>query len=143
MRRRASSGPVTARSVLRWPMFLLANVAVFLLVGISTLRETYRGWTVEREIHALEAQAQTLEGRKLKFATLASELASPEQIDLEARQRLGWKKEGEQVVVLAGYEASSGTSSAGNDAVTRIATESYEPSSNVGLWWKYFFERNP
>jgi cell division protein FtsB len=124
--------------ILRWPVFLVANVALFLLVGVSTMRETYRGWTVEREIHALEAQAQELEGRKLKLVELASDLTSPERVELDARRDLGWKKEGEQVVVLAGYDASStwkGTPS-------MLAAVPDEPVlSNPERWFQYFFHR--
>lgn len=124
--------------LVRWPAFLVANVALFLLVGVSTLRETYRGWTVEREIHALESQAQDLEGRKLKLVELATNLTSPENVELDARRELGWKKEGEQVVVLAGYEASSSW----HGTPTPVAVVPAERlQSNPSRWWSYFFQR--
>ncbi|MBP9868948.1 septum formation initiator family protein [Patescibacteria group bacterium] len=124
--------------ILRWPVFLVANVALFLLVGVSTMRETYRGWTVEREIHALEAQAQELEGRKLKLVELASDLTSPERVELDARRDLGWKKPGEQVVVLAGYDASS----TWKGAPSTLAALPAEPVlSNPERWFQYFFHR--
>lgn len=120
----------------RWPAFLVANVALFLLVGVSTLRETYRGWTVEREIRALESRAQDLEGRKLKLAELANDLTSPERVELDARRELGWKKEGEQVVVVSGYDASSSW----HGSPSPIAVVPDEPAiSNPQRWWSYFF----
>lgn len=122
---------------LRWPVFLVANAAILLFVGISTLRETYTGWTVDREIQSLQSQADQLEGRKLKLAELADSLSSPERVELDARRRLGWKKAGEQVVVLSGYQAS-GTWS--NTAVDDVSVPP-EPAAlnNPQRWWVYFF----
>lgn len=123
--------------MLRWPVFLAANLAVLLLVGVSTLRETYRGWTVDREIQALASQADSLEGRKLKLVELADSLNSPDRVELDARARLGWKKEGERVVVLTGYEATSTWNGDVSD-VSGVPGEP-PPRSNPARWWNYFF----
>ncbi len=124
------------KSVFRWPVFLLANIAVLLLVGISTLRESVRGWTVDHEIRALEAQAETLEGRKLKLMVLTQSLTSPERVEFEARSRLGWKKEGERVVVLTGYPSGASSSDGDQEKIASSAHAAH--SSHLALWWKYF-----
>lgn len=124
-------------AVLRWPAFLVANVAILFLVGVSTIRESYRGWTVDREIRALEAQAEALEGRKMKLVELTDSLMKPEEVELEARRRLGWKKEGERVVVLTGYEAT-GTWTGERSALADVPSEP-PPLSNPERWWNYFF----
>lgn len=111
-------------------------MALFLLIGVSTLRETMRGWTVDSEIRALEAQAESLEGRKLKLMELTQSLTSPEQVEREARQRLGWKKDGENVVVLSGFDASS---SRPTDTLGVAMARDMAPSS-LALWWKFFFD---
>lgn len=138
--KRSHAGGTTPswKSLFRLPAFLLANVAIFLLVGVSTLRESYRGWTVEREIHALEAQAESLEGRKMKLLSLTEALASPDRVEFDARHRLGWKKEGERVIVLTGYEAAS-SSPVDPSGYLAVPVEK-DPPSNLALWWKYFFE---
>jgi len=33
----------------KWPLFLIANLAILLVIGISTARESYRSWTVDKE----------------------------------------------------------------------------------------------
>ncbi len=122
---------------LRWPSFLIANAAIVLLVGVSTLRETYHGWTIDREIRTLTAQAETLEGRKIKLQELTEALASPGTVEFEARKRLGWKKPGERVIVLSGYEAPAGTSS---DALFAPSPDTVaEERSNPARWRDYFF----
>lgn len=124
------------KRLFRLPVFLLANAALLLLVGVSTLRESVRGWTVDREIQALESQAQALEGRKLKLMELTQSLSSPEQTELEARRRLGWKKEGERVIVLSGFAGSSSTTT---EDPTRILSDDAVLQPSIGLWWEYFF----
>ncbi len=123
-------------SFLRWPAFLIANAVLLLLVGVSTLRETYQGWTVDRQIQALQSQAESLEGKKMELVRLTDSLASPDYVDLEARRRMGWKKPGERVVVLAGYvdgAAATGTVSA------PVKRESSQEVDNPHKWWDYFF----
>lgn len=121
--------------MLRWPAFLVANLALFVLVGVSTARETYRGWTVDHEIQTLQSQATALEARKLKLAELASGISSPEQVELEARTRLGWKKPGEQVIVLTGYEPNTAL----NEPETVVLPPEPPPVSIPHAWFNYFF----
>jgi cell division protein FtsB len=120
--------------LVRWPVFLMANLAFFLLVGVSTVRETYRSYTIEREIKALEAQAQALEGRKLQLVEMTQAIASPENAELEARSRLGWMKDGEKVFVLSGYQPAT-SSESGASPVDVPAP----PLSNPERWMQYFF----
>lgn len=125
-------------SIIRWPAFLLANLALLFIIGASTVRETYHGWTVDREIHALEAQAAALEGRRLDLQRLAEDLVSPERVEYEARAKLDRKKPGEHVVVLEGF--SSSTTWSGDPTVVNVTPEtSTESSSNPRQWFQYFF----
>ena len=123
------------KKLVRWPAFLVANLALFLLIGVSTVRETYRGYTVDREIHALENQAATLEGRKMKLAELTQAVSSSERVELEARSRLGLKKDGEKVFVLTGYQATDRAA----DSSLFIAQSQNSPSNAI-LWFNYFFK---
>lgn len=134
--------PKSWRSLVRWPAFLLANVALLCIIGVSTVRETYRGWTADREISALEAQAASLEGGKLELEALAKDLVSQDRIEYEARARLGMKKPGERVIVLEGFSTSATWSA--EQAETPMAGErsaESAPESNPGRWWAYFFSK--
>lgn len=129
------------RTLVRWPAFLLANVALLFIIGVSTVRETYRGWTVDREIQALEAQAASLESGKLQLESLAKELVSPDRIEYEARARLGRKKPGERVIVLEGVSTSA-TWSAGTTMIEALPdVQEQPPTTNAQRWWAYFFSK--
>ncbi|MBU0540104.1 septum formation initiator family protein [Patescibacteria group bacterium] len=130
------------KTLVKWPVFLLANAALLLVIGVSTVRETYRGWTVDREIHALEAQAKALEGKKLQLESLTAELLSPDRVELEARARLGLKKPEERVIILQGF---STTASWTGDVFGQSAGEVVqEPDSrsNPKRWLDYFFGKS-
>ena len=123
----------------KWPLFLLANVAILLVVGISTIRESYRGWSVDREIRSLEQKAEALEGRKAELTDLAIKMQNPQYIEREARAKLGLQKPGEKVVILEGITATHTTWS------VDITTKPPEPEPNLSnpeRWWRYFTKSN-
>ena len=128
------------RKLASLPAFFIITLAILLLVGISAVRETYRGWTVENEISALDAQAAQLEGRKLKLAEVMDTLSSPERVDFEARARLGWKKDGERVYVVPGI----GDASSSFDAQPVVPVDVPPPPdvSNPQRWLRYFLHED-
>lgn len=126
------------RDLLRgWPVALLGTVALLLVVGAATVRESYRGWKVDQEIRALEAQADELEGRNVRLRELAQTLQSPERLDVEARARLGLRQQGERVVAITGLSATGGWQSA--IALDVVADRPHIERSNPELWFDYFF----
>lgn len=121
-----------------WPLVLLGSVALLLVLGAATARESYQGWKVDSEIRAMEAQADELEGRNAKLRELARVLQSPERLEVEARARLGLKQSGENVAVLSGLVATGTWQSA---VVLDVVEERPEaPKSNPMRWMQYFFQ---
>lgn len=121
----------------KWPLFLMANVAVLLVVGMSTVRETYKGWTVDHEIRALEMKAQALEGRKMQLSELAAKMQESDYAEREARAKLNMQKPGEKVVVLEGVAATQTTWQI--DVVTAPPPPVVN-LSNPERWWHYFVQ---
>ncbi len=119
----------------KWPLFLAANLALLLVVGVSTVRETYRGWTVDAEIRALEQKAEQLEGRRTQLASMASRLQSDPYAERQARSKLGLQKPGEHVVILEGFNATRTTMQL---ATADFASEQIDLRSNPRRWWDYF-----
>ncbi len=133
-----NSHPTSSFSKAKWPIFLVANAAVLLVVGVSTVRETYRGWTVDNEIKTLEQKAQDLEGKKNELADMAMKMQSQDFIEQEARAKLGLQKPGEKVVVLEGVSVGQATWKGSQPAADAKAADLYE--SNPHKWWRYFTE---
>lgn len=122
----------------RWPVILIGSFAIVFVLGVATVRESYRGWKVDQEIQALEAQALELEGRNKRLLEIAQTLQSPERMEVEARKRLGLKKPGEHVVVLNGLSATGSWNSA--VALDVIAERPEIDYPNPLQWYYYFFQ---
>ncbi|MFZ6015928.1 MAG: septum formation initiator family protein [Patescibacteria group bacterium] len=124
----------------KWPLFLVANMAILFIVGVSTIRETYRGYTVDKEITTLEQKVKTLEGRKSELSELARKMQSEQFIEREARSKLGLQKPGEHVIILEGVTA---TSSSWSVDITPQPPQQVVYKSNPVLWWEYFTKPHP
>ena len=119
------------------PLVFIGSLVLVFVVGIATVRESYRGWKVDGEIQALQAQADVLEGRNAKLRQLASALQSDDRMEVEARTRLGMQAPGEHVVILSGLEATSTwQSSLALDVMAQAPTIE---RSNPQKWFDYFF----
>ena len=122
----------------RWPLILIGSVLLLLFLGVATIRESYRGWKVDQEIQALEAQADELEGRNKRLMEIAETLNSPERMEVEARKRLGMRQPGEHVVVLEGFAASSTWQS--QMQLDVVAEKPMVSQSNPEQWLNYFLK---
>ncbi len=123
-----------ALRVIRWPALLIVSVGLLLLVGISAGRETYQQWKVDQEIDGLQAQVQTLEGRRLQLLDTLQKLNSADELDKEARLRLDVKKPGERVIVLRGFKPETQ-----EQAETSVSQVAQQDQSNPQKWFTYFF----
>lgn len=125
-----------SRILARWSVIFAVNGALLLVVGVSTVRETYREWRVDQEIRNMQSQIETLEGKKLAFADLIKRMESEDALDREARTRLGLRKPDERVIILRGAGADSWQDD--SLAPTESAADS-EPKSNPERWFSHFF----
>lgn len=130
---RQITSSVTAKA--KWPLFLMANLAVLLVVGVATVRESYRGWSVDSEISNLEQKAQALEGRKMQLGELAVKMQETSYIEREARAKLGLQKPGEHVIILEGVAA---TRTSWQIDVVAVPPKPPDTMSNPERWWRYF-----
>lgn len=135
-----SKHATSALGIARWPLLVAASGTLFLVVGISTVRETYREYQVDQEIRQMQGQIEQYEGRKLSLVELLTRLDSKEALDKEARTRLGLRKPGERVIILQG---SDGMQASWQDEVqTQVVNETApDLRSNPKRWLDYFFPR--
>lgn len=118
-------------SVAKWSLVFAANGVLLFVIGVSTVRETYREWKVDQEIVALEQNIEHLEGKKLSLTELASKLSSDDSIDRQARVQLGLQRPGERVFIVRG----------GETALASFGTEDQpvDEATNPERWFRHFF----
>lgn len=121
-------------------MILAANGALLFIVGVSTVRETYRRWQVDQEVSSLQSQVEALERKKLDLSDMIQTLDSQDTVDKEARLRLGLQKPGERVfIVEADHTASPSWKDPTALATSTPMVESSVGQSNPHKWFAYFF----
>lgn len=131
--------PSRAPRVIRWSFVIAACAGLFVMIGLSTARETYQEWKVDQEIQGLQAQVDAMEGKKIHLNELIQKLQAPDTLDKEARMRFGLRKPGERVMVLRGFD---GKNMNGEGDALSGATSSSEGTaihSNPQKWFAYFF----
>ena len=122
------------KNIMRWPT-LLAVIGIFLLViGATTMRESYRSYQVDQEMDRLQQQIHAMEGKRAQLADVIRRLQSPDVLEKEARTRFGLRKQGERVFVLEG----NGWQDPSRERHDR--TEALrDRRSNPEKWLAYFF----
>jgi len=121
----------------KWPLFLIANLAILLVIGISTARESYRAWTIDKEIASLQNQIKGLQNQKTELRKLTKKIKDNQYLEKQARAKLNLQKPSEHVIVLEGVNMAS------SSWVVNIDKQSPKNNNNIALsnpkkWWLYF-----
>ncbi|MBI3671745.1 septum formation initiator family protein [Candidatus Azambacteria bacterium] len=120
---------------------LALSILVFLFLALSfyAFNAFYKKYQIKKEISTLDARIIGIEKKKEDLQGLENALTDREYIEREARTKLNFKKNGEEVVVLvekntdeAGTEASAGKNK-------RSAGGSY--GENAKKWIQIIFGR--
>lgn len=118
---------------MRWPLALAISAAVFFIVGVSTVRQTYRVWQVDQEIKTLQNEIDELQGKRLALSDLLNKINSADELDKQARLHLDLKKAGEELLILRGVDAA--TADTGETPLSQDAPR----ISNPKKWLRRFF----
>lgn len=122
------------KSASRWPVLIAVLGVLLLVIGATTIRESYRGYQVDQEMSRLQRQIDAMEGKRVQLSEVIRRLQSPDALDKEARTRFGLKKNGERVFVLEG----SGWQERPWERINQ--TDSMQDRrSNPQKWLAYFF----
>jgi len=115
------------------PKMILLVVAGIVLVGIFSLaQEANRRWQYRQEVAQLQKKAQGLEAKVIELDNLNTYFRTEEYQEKLAREKLNFRAEGEQVVLVPRDHEEV--------EVTSQVIESEEKNySNPELWWRVFF----
>lgn len=129
--------------LIRWRLFVVVNLVIVLLLGLSLGREVVRNKTIAAEIQDLENEAASLAARNVEISELRTAMQSESFIEREARLKLGMQLPGETVVVITDTEVSATTSDDPNDPLGFVIDETtrFDSVANTTKWWYYFFDK--
>lgn len=83
-----------------WPPLAIALTVAALALGVSAARIVARERAIARERRGLEARIRELEAETERLRQAVAASASPEAVERLAKEQLGLKRPGEEVVVI-------------------------------------------
>ncbi len=117
---------------IRWTDWVVVGLG--LMLAVRTGANVFRLWKAGERLTTLEAQ---VEAEKIENIQLKGKLAlvnSPEYIEKEAREKLGYGREGEVIVLLPQEkEETLGQNTASVDV------KAEKPKANWQKWWELYF----
>ncbi|MEK7167392.1 MAG: septum formation initiator family protein [Patescibacteria group bacterium] len=130
----------------RFRVILAASALLLVLFLVGIVRETINRYQIKNEIKGLEGQVKRLEGDNTGLSSMITAWTSGNQLEEEARLKLGLQKPGENVVLVQRNEETSTSSMLIGQKpkiVGNIVVESELDQSNWSnplRWWHYFFK---
>ncbi len=109
--------------------FLIFCVILFFTVLFALAKGTIRSYKVSSDIQELQDEIDQLERQNQEFEQLVDYLKSETFVEQEAKLKLGYKKSGENLVIIPQEELSEETKE----------ENEYQELSNPAKWWAYFF----
>jgi len=120
-------------------ILLLVAFVALVLIFISIAKETYKKNQVQKEITALQEEAQKISKDNVQIKEKIAYLESPEYQIKEAKDKLGLKSPEENVIVVkpnVGKEIEKNSlESSSLETIPKI-----KESPNHIKWWNYFFK---
>ncbi len=113
-------------------VFLFIFLVIVVYLSVSVYQEVKQRMAVKKEISNLRAEIKNLNAENNNLDQLIKYFGTEEYIESSSREKLGYKKPGEKIVVF-------NTESHQDDSHTKNQTPDLDNISNIKLWWNYFF----
>jgi cell division protein FtsB len=113
-------------------IFFVIFLIIVIYLSVNVYREIKQRVEVKREIANLKMEINNLSNENDKLGDLIEYFETEEYIELSSREKLGYKKPGEKIIVFT---------EEGGDGILNTAQNrnSLNRKSNLKLWWDYFF----
>jgi cell division protein FtsB len=118
------------RRILNSKLFLAFGLMVLVFLLVAFGREFSRRYYLEQQVKSLRSNIEELEGKNQEFGRLIEYFNTQNFTEEEARLKMGYKKIGEEVLVINQPEIKPKKSEEENLATI----------SNPAKWWLYFFK---
>jgi cell division protein FtsB len=112
---------------------ILLLIIVFVFALISLGREGYRYFLINQDIRDLEKKIEDLKTSNEELIKSREFYQSKEFLEQEIRKKMGYVKQGENVIIIASEQEQ--------DLIAEPQSDSRSGVSNFKLWWEYFFKR--
>lgn len=117
-------------------LFFIILFIIVIFLSFNIYKGLKQRMGVKKEISNLKMEINNLEKQNNELGGLIEYFATDEYIELASREKLGYKKLGEKIVVLSSEE---------DDGALSFSEQKLDFTdygfSNIKLWWNYFFNK--
>jgi len=115
---------------------LLLAISTLILVCLSAGlgKEFYRGYQIQREIESLKKDIESFRKSNYELSKLIEYYKTDEYKEVQARERLNLKKDGEKIIVIKPILEDQE-----KEEVKKDVGAEKENAPNYKKWWNYFF----
>jgi len=132
-----------SRILFNQKVLALIGLTIIVLISFPLVKNLRQRHRINQEIEQLNKEIANLETRNVNLKELLGYLESDQFVEEQARLNLGFKKQGEEVVVIKD-ENKQIPSGQINDKDNNLSGSENEPqykSANcLQRWWRYFFK---
>ena len=132
MRRINKKNVSRKKTVIKLLIFFGFVMMVFTSFGLG--KELVRRQKINKEINQVKKEIESFEKKNKELGQLIEYLNTDSFKEIQARQNLGYRKEGERVVSI-----ESGDNSFNQENEASFITPFQEDISNMRRWWNHFF----
>ncbi|MEK7122801.1 MAG: septum formation initiator family protein [Patescibacteria group bacterium] len=139
---------LSLKSILHSRAVLVVSILLCAGLFFQLVKIVAKSTSTDREIALLQEESDKLADEYQRLERLSTILESDYFAEREARTKLGYKKPGEQAVIIVASDEQGDTGQdesarsnrfAGTQDTRSHETEGDEPPSPARLWWRYFF----
>ncbi len=118
-------------------LFFIILFIIVVFLSFNIYKGLKQRMDVKKEISNLRMEINNLEKQNNGLSGLIEYFATDEYVESASREKLGYKKLGEKIVVLSeeGDDGALGFLEQGTNFTDHGL-------SNANLWWNYFFNKN-
>ena len=122
-------------------MLSLIGIIVILAISIPLAQRFSRQYKMGQEIANLQEEISGVKNKNSELSNLIQYLQSDQFASEQARLKLNYKKEGEEVVVIKGIDGQPATTTVSSLNINYglIPDKIAEKNNNFNKWWNYFF----
>jgi cell division protein FtsL len=129
------------QSFFKSKLVLASLVFIFFIIGFYTTSSLYQNYQIRKEIAILDKVVKDLDSDNKELKLAKNKLTNPDFIEREAKLKLNFKKEGEEVVILIDNPYSSEVKEEDKNKKNEGKEDIFE-SGNVKKWINIIFGSN-
>jgi len=114
-------------------IFFIIFLIIVIYLSINVYQEIRQRLEIKKEITDLKREIDNLTNENNQLSDLVEYFETEEYIESVSREKLGYKKPGEKIIVVTEGD------SVGEGHILGEPLSADQKDSNIKLWWNYFF----